>query len=256
MSFLSRFQTIIHADKQRAVHILVQRATPDFDFFFMITLSVLMATFGLLAGSEAIIIGSMLIAPILYPVLGIALSFSMSDQVLLRQSLWTVVKAIGISFVAAAGAAIFFTSIHGKPIHETAIIAARTSPSLLLLLVGVVAGVAVVYALVKPKLSEILPGVAISVALIPPLAAAGIGVAWLNMGIILGSFATFFVNVFGVIGAAMITFSLMNVYNLRSVAHKTMEKEAERVETENKKVQEADDNVQLKEIHNTHIDME
>ena len=114
----------------------------------------------------------MLIAPILYPVLGIALSFSMSDQVLLRQSLWTVAKAIGISFVAAAGAAIFFTSVHGKPIHETAIIAARTSPSLLLLLVGIIAGVAVVYSLVKPKLSEILPGVAISVALIPPLAAA------------------------------------------------------------------------------------
>ncbi len=254
MSFLSRFQTIAHTDKQRAVHLLVQRATPDFDFFFMITLSVLMATFGLLAGSEAIIIGSMLIAPILYPVLGIALSLSMSDQVLLRQSLWTVAKAIVISFIAAAGAAIFFTSVHGKPIHETAIIAARTSPSLLLLLVGVVAGVAVVYALVKPKLSETLPGVAISVALIPPLATAGIGIAWLNVAITFGAFATFFVNVFGIIGAGMITFSLMNVYNLRSVAHKTMEKEAVRVETENKKAQEVDNRISREEANGTHTD--
>ena len=249
MSFLSRFQTIAHSDKQRAVHLLVARATPDFDFFFMITLSVLMATFGLLAGSEAIIIGSMLIAPILYPVLGIALSLSMSDQVLLRQSLWTVAKAIGISFVSAAGAALFFISVHGGTIRETPIIAARTSPSLLLLLVGVIAGVAVVYSLVKPKLSEILPGVAISVALIPPLAAAGIGFAELNMAITLGAFATFFVNVFGIIGAGMITFSLMNVYSLRSVAHETMEKEAVRVETENKKVQAADAGLSPKDTH-------
>ncbi|HEC93781.1 MAG TPA: DUF389 domain-containing protein [Candidatus Kaiserbacteria bacterium] len=249
MSFLSRFQTIEHEDKQRAVHVLVQRATPDFDFFFMITLSVLMATFGLLAGSEAIIIGSMLIAPILYPVLGIALSLSMSDQALLRQSLWTVAKAIGISFVAATASALLFISVHGGTIHETPIIAARTSPSLLLLLVGVVAGVAVVYALVKPKLSETLPGVAISVALIPPLATAGIGFAGLNLAITLGAFATFFVNVFGIIGAGMITFSLMNVYSLRSVAHKTMEKEAVRVEEENKKAQAVDDNISLKDIH-------
>ncbi len=249
MSFLSRFQTIVYADKQRAVHLLVARATPDFDFFFMVTLSVLMATFGLLAGSEAIVIGSMLIAPILYPVLGIALSLSMSDQVLLRQSLWTVAKAIGVSFVSATTAALFFTSVHGGVIHETPIIAARTSPSLLLLLVGVVAGVAVVYALVKPKLSETLPGVAISVALIPPLATAGIGFAGLNLTMTLGAFATFFVNVFGIIGAGMITFSLMNVYNLRSVAHKTMEKEAVRVEEENEKAQEVDNDISQKGTH-------
>ncbi len=246
MSFLSRFQTIAHLDKQRAVHLLVQRSTPDFDFFFMITLSVFMATFGLLAGSEAIIIGSMLIAPILYPVLGIALSLSMSDQALLRQSLWTVAKAIGISFGSATGATLLFISVHGGVIQETPIIAQRTSPSLLLLLVGVVAGVAVVYALVKPKLSETLPGVAISVALIPPLATAGIGFASLNMAMTLGAFATFLVNVFGIIGAGMITFSLMNVYNLRSVAHKTMEREAVRVETENEKVKEIDDNLSKK----------
>ncbi len=251
MSFLSRFQTIAHIDKQRAVHILVERATPDFDFFLMITLAVFMATFGLLIGNEAIVIGSMLIAPLLYPVLGISLSLSMSDQILLRQSLWTIAKAIGISFASSILATLFFSAIYNGSIRETPIIASQTSPSLILLLVGVISGIAVVYALVKPKLSETLPGVAISVAIIPPLATVGIGIVWMSIPIALGALSTFFVNVLGIIGAGMVTFSLMNVYNLRAIAHKTMENEAERIETENQKAEAVDRSIASK-IH--HID--
>ncbi len=241
MSILSRFQTIEDTDKHRAVHTLVGRATPDFDFFFMITLSVLMASLGLLVGSETIVIGSMLIAPLLYPILGIGLGLSMSDALLLRQSLWTVSKALLLSLVASALAALFFSATHGGgPFPLSSLTLAQTAPSLLLLLVGVVAGVAVAYALVKPKLSETLPGVAISVALIPPLAAAGIGITSLNLAVTLGSLATFFVNVLGIVGAAMTTFSLMNVYHLRQTADRVIAHEAERVAQETEKAKAAE----------------
>ncbi len=248
MSALSRFQTIKDTDKERAVHTLVERATPDFDFFFMVTLSVLMASFGLLGNSETIVIGSMLIAPILYPILGVALGLSMSDPILLRQSVWTVVKSSGITLGAAAVAGLFYSAVHGGVINETTAIMSRTSPSLLSLLIGMAAGVAVSYSLVKPKLSETLPGVAISVALIPPLAAAGIGIAWLNITVILGALATFLINALGTIAAGMVTFSLMNVYHLRLTADRTMAREAVRMEIENAKVKAVDEKNSLASV--------
>lgn len=243
MSLLSRFQTIKDVDKERAVQTLVQRATPDFDFFFMITLAVVMASFGLLIGSETIVIGSMLIAPLLYPVLGVGLGLSMSDPILLRQSLWTVTKALLISLVASVLATLFFTATHGG-VPITSIVVAQTAPSLLLLLVGITSGIAVVYALVKPKLSETLPGVAISVALIPPLAATGVGIASFSLTVALGSFATFLVNVLGIVAASMAMFSLMDVYHLRHTADNTIAHEAVRMTIENEKAKAVEEKVQ------------
>ncbi len=240
MSILSRFQTIENIDKNHAVHTLVERATPDFDFFFMITLSIFMASFGLLIGSVPIVIGSMLIAPLLYPILGVALGLSMSDPLLLRQSVWTITKASIIAIGASAIAAIFFSATHTGVMKETGIMMANTSPSLISLLVGVIAGIAVAYTLVKPKLSETLPGIAISVALIPPLAVAGIGFAWLDLSVALGALATFLINVLGIVAAGMATFSLMNVYHLRSTADRTIAHEAVRMEIENAKAEAAD----------------
>ena len=247
MSILSRFQTIKDTDKRRAVHTLVERSTPDFDFFFMVTLAVLMASFGLLIGSVTIVIGSMLIAPLLYPVLGVALGLSMSDPLLLRQSLWTVTKALLIMVGAAALATLFFSATHGgSAMKETAITLTQAKPSLLLLLVGVIAGIAVAYALVKPKLSETLPGIAISVALIPPLAATGIGVAALNPTLAFGALAAFFVNVLGIVAAGMATFSLMDVYHLRETADRTLVHEAVRMAREDEKAKAVDGEVKEK----------
>jgi uncharacterized hydrophobic protein (TIGR00271 family) len=240
MSILSRFQSIDQADKTRAVRKLVKDATPDFDFFFMITLAVLMATFGLLAGSETVVIGSMLLAPILHPVLGVALGISMSDHRLIRRSLVTVGKAALVSIVAAIAATFLFAfGADGHGIND--IILARTAPSLLFLVVAIVSGLAVAYSIVKPDLSEALPGIAVSVALIPPLAVIGIGIAWFSPAMVAGASMMFAVNVLGIVAAAMASFSLMDVHEERTVAEKTITQEEKRVEREEKKVREVDE---------------
>lgn len=56
-------------DKAKAVEDLIVNSSPRQDFFLMIVLSVLMATFGLLINSSAVIIGSMLVAPMLFPIM-------------------------------------------------------------------------------------------------------------------------------------------------------------------------------------------
>lgn len=244
MSLLARFQTVDDSDKTRAVRTLIEDSTPDFDFFFLITLSVLMATFGLLAGSETVIIGSMLIAPILNPVLSLALGISMSDHQLIRRSLTTIAKAALVAVFAGLLATMFFT-IGSDEVLLNSSVAARTSPSLLFLAVGVISGLAVTYALVRPGLSETLPGVAISVALIPPLAVIGIGAASFNFALSLGALMMFSINVIGIVAAAMIAFSLMDVHGKRHIAGKIIKKEDERVEHENEAVAKVDSELRM-----------
>ena len=236
MDILSRFAAIEKADKAKAVRTLVEEATPDFDFFFMITLSVLMATFGLLAGSETVVVGSMLIAPLLYPVLGVSLGISMSNQKVIQRDIATLIKAAVIAIAAAVGATFLFSFGTGGGMND--IIAARTQPSLLFLGVGVFSGLAVSYALVRPRLSTALPGVAVSVALIPPLAVAGIGIAWVNLTVVAGALVMFLVNVLGIVAASVVSFSLMDVHGEQKAAVHAIVKEEKRVEQETEKIKE------------------
>lgn len=238
MSILSRFRIIGEADKGEAVRVMVERSTPDFDFFFMIVLSVLMAALGLLSNSGTIVIGSMLIAPLLYPVLGVSLGLSLSDISLMRHSLMTLSKATLLAVGSSVVATLFYTTAHRAV--ATPEILSRTTPNLTFLAVAVISGLAMSYALARPKLSEALPGVAISVALIPPLAVVGIGLAWLDMSIFFGALGVFALNVLGIIATAMMSFSLMDVHREQKVVEATLKKEEHRVEAETKKVQEVD----------------
>jgi len=240
MSFLSRLQTIDDSGKTKAVKKLVEDATPDFDFFLLVVLSVLMATFGLLAGSETIVIGSMLIAPILHPIIGLALGISMSNPHLIRRSLSTIWKA-GLFAIGAAVAATLFFAFGGESGSLNEIILSRTEPSLIFLMVAVISGLAVTYAMVKPKLSETLPGVAVSVALIPPLAVVGIGIASFDWAVVAGATVMFGVNVLGIVAASMFAFSLMNVHDKQRIAESTIKKEEKRIEKEDEYVAAVDE---------------
>lgn len=240
MSFISRFQAIDEKEKTRAVRQLIEQSTPDFDYFLMLTLSVLMATFGLLAGSETIVIGGMLLAPLLAPVMGLALGTSMSHHPLIIRSIstigWSMAFAIG---AAIAGAFLFSVGNLSGGMNE--IILSRTEPSLLFFIVAIISGFAVAYTTVRPNLSSTLPGVAVAVALIPPLAVLGIGIAMFNPDVVAGSALMFLINVAGIVFAAMVTFSLMDVHHKSFIAESTIKKEKKRVEEETEKVKEIEE---------------
>lgn len=228
------FNNLTEKDKSQAVEELIKDSTPHADFFLMVMLSVLMATFGLLLDSPAIIIGSMLIAPILYPVLSLSLGIVMSDQKLMTRSFTTIIKSMGLGIATAAIITILFS--YQDKIAGLEIIS-RTQPSLLYSAVAVVAGLAASFALVKPHLNETLPGIAISVAIIPPLAVVGIGIASLDISMISNSLLLFAINALGIIFASMIIFSMMNLYIKRKIAHETIKKEEKKLEIHEKSVQ-------------------
>jgi uncharacterized hydrophobic protein (TIGR00271 family) len=225
---LTLFDTLSEKDKADAIEWLIRGSTPRQDFFLMIVLSVLMATFGLLIDSSAVVIGSMLIAPMLYPVLGLSMGIIMSDMKLVSRSFYTVFKSVVFGIIAAFAAAAFFSSQQVL----TSEIVLRTQPSLPYIAIAIIAGLAASFAMVKPHLNETLPGIAISVALIPPLAVVGIGLARFDWNIISKSFVLFMVNIIGIVFASMVTFSLMNLYVKRGLAAETALKEDLKVEKE------------------------
>lgn len=217
------FKKVSNHDKQEAVEKLIEYSYPSLDFYLMIVLSVAMATFGLILDNSSIVIGSMLIAPVLYPILSISMGVVMNNAVVLKKSVFTLFRGFILALITSFVVALFFSN--KVEVLSSAEILARTGPSLLHAGVAVVAGFAASFALVKPKLSEMLPGVAISVALVPPLAVIGIGFAVLSLDLIRGSFLLFLVNGVGVAFTAMLVFSLMDLYTKRGAAERAVKEE-------------------------------
>ncbi len=173
-------------------------------FFVLIILSTLLAAFGLAANSVAVIIGAMLVAPLMTPILATAASLLLADFKMLLSSVATVAAgvtmAIGTSMAVTWIGLQNFTTTYSLPSE----ILGRTQPSLLDLGVAIAAGLAGGYVLTHPKASSSLPGVAIAVALVPPLATVGILVSIGATSQAGGAFLLFLTNLFAIILSAIV----------------------------------------------------
>lgn len=232
MSILNHIRGISDHDKAAAIKSLIDESTPDFDFFLLIILAVLMATFGLIENNAAVVIGSMLIAPILFPVLSLGLSIVMSDMSLIGRATGTLGKALLLGVFTAFAASLLFGN--GAVTDE---IILRAEPTLLSIAIAIVAGFAVSYTAARPNLSSSLVGIAVSVALIPPIAVIGIGLAFAKVEIVAGALAFLLVNVAGIIFASMLVFSLMNLYVKRTIAEEAAASADKKKEQEEKQIE-------------------
>lgn len=143
-------------------------------FFVLIILSTLLAAFGLAANSVAVIIGAMLVAPLMTPILGTAAALLLADAKLLMSNV--AILAAGTIAAIATGIAVTWVGLQSVTTTYSlpSEILARTQPTLIDLGVAIAAGLAGGYVLTHPRASSSLPGVAIAVALVPPLASVGI----------------------------------------------------------------------------------
>lgn len=183
----------------------VQRSSRwDFDFVLLICLSTIIAAGGLIQDSPAVVIGAMLVAPLMTPLLGAGLAMVQGNPVLFRSTLFTVLRgflvAYGIGIVVAILASWFV------PVELTSELKARGQPSALDILIAMVGGIAAAYASGRPNLLSALPGVAIAAALVPPIAASGIAI-WLGeFGLAFYAALLFFTNIVAIILGTAIAF--------------------------------------------------
>jgi uncharacterized hydrophobic protein (TIGR00271 family) len=162
----------------------------DFDFFALMTLSTVIAAIGLIQNSAAVVIGAMLVAPLMTPLLGMGVALIQGNPVLARFSLRAILLGLGVSLLVGVLVGLA-TPGFGEPTRE---MLGRGGPGLLDLFVAFASGLAAAYASSRPGLLAALPGVAIAAALVPPIATSGLALSLGDLHLAAGALLLFVIN--------------------------------------------------------------
>ena len=184
-------------------------SVPSFSFHFMLALSAVISTLGLLADSVAIIIGAMIIAPLMGPIVGMAYATAMGNRKLLRRSSLTLLQGLILTIVVSYLTA----SLIGLETVDSEILS-RTNPTLIDFGIALAAGMAGAFTQTRRSISDAIPGVAIAVALVPPLSVIGIGLALGEREIYTGSSLLFMTNLICIIFFGGLVFLFQSYGNI------------------------------------------
>lgn len=195
--------------KERSYQAIYDLSRPTYPFYLMVVLSTIIASFGLLIGSTAVVIGAMLVAPLMGPIFGIGLGLSSGDRRLIKDAMFS--EIIGVLLAVTIAVLIGLIPIRLGLSPE---ILSRTEPTIYDIIVALFSGFAGAYALVDEKIGTALPGVAIATALVPPLASCGICLALQQWALAGGAFLLFFVNFLAIELAAAITYWIYGLVEL------------------------------------------
>lgn len=183
---------------------LREDARPSSIYLVLMVLSTMLATVGLSMNSASVIIGAMLLAPLMAPIIALAMGILRLDRNMFRQSLWKIFVGV---FLALATAAVMTLLSPYQPLTNE--MQGRLNPTALDLIVAIVAGIAGAYTKSYKEILQSLAGVAIAVALVPPLATAGIGIGRLDLYFFSHAFLLFLTNFIGIVLAATLTFRIL-----------------------------------------------
>jgi len=189
------FGKLDESARQQVTEEIKTDSSPGFDFYLLVVLSASIATLGLITNSPAVIIGAMLLAPLMSPIIGIGLATTSGNTRLLREALVALLRGALLAILLSAALTKFnelmpFVSLQEIPAE----ILARSHPSPIDLGIALAGGLAAAYALTNPNLSAALPGVAIATALMPPLCSVGAGIALGRLDVAGGALLLFVTN--------------------------------------------------------------
>jgi uncharacterized hydrophobic protein (TIGR00271 family) len=185
-------------------------------FFTLMAFASIIAAMGVITDSTAVVIGAMLIAPLMTPLMAMAVSLVMGWPNRLGMAL--LVATAGILLAIGIGVLLGLV-VPGVISTETNTqILARSTPTLLDLIIALAAGAAGAYGLSRPDVSDSLPGVAIAIALVPPLSVVGVAYSQADWTAGNGALLLFMTNMLAILTMGGITFVLTGVTPL-SVAY-------------------------------------
>jgi uncharacterized hydrophobic protein (TIGR00271 family) len=146
------------------------------NFFVLLLLATVIATFGVLSDSTATVIGAMIVAPLMGPIMATAAAIVMgSAQRALRALALVaagVVSTILLSWLLAAVMPAVTIEI-----GYNSQITSRTAPGLMALLTALASGAAGAYITLREEIADSMGGVAIAISLVPPLCVVGIALS-------------------------------------------------------------------------------
>jgi uncharacterized hydrophobic protein (TIGR00271 family) len=185
---------------------LLRGARPEIDYLVLIVLSSLIATLGLLLNSPAVVIGAMLIAPLMSPLMAFALGLVTGDLRMIRLSAEAILKGIAVALLVA-----LFVGLISPLKDMTSEMLARSRPTLLDMAVALASGAAGAYALSRKDVSSALPGVALAASLMPPLATVGLAISMAQPRVAGGALLLFIANIAAISLSAGVVFLLLGI---------------------------------------------
>jgi uncharacterized hydrophobic protein (TIGR00271 family) len=176
-------------------------------FWALLIMASSIATYGLIGDAVATVIGAMIVAPLMLPIMGLAFGITIGDRRAITSSLAVglggIVTSIAVGYVLAIP---FSRTLDPESVSQ---IMSRTSPHLVDLCAALATGLAGAFAIGRKDVSDTLPGVAIAISLVPPLANVGILMACHRPELALGSLLLFCTNYLAIVLTGSIVFALM-----------------------------------------------
>ena len=203
MSFLYAVRGYSREDKQKAVAELLENTVPDRDFYILVVGAILLATCGILIDSIPVLIASMIVAPLAYPILSLGLGILAGDGKLALRSSSMLLAAVALAIVIAGLFSLFVKNYFA--LAESVFIS--FFPNIFFdLLIAVVSGAVASYGLMRAKVGAAMTGIGIAVSLMPPLVAVGIGLFDPVGNLAVRAGGIFLLNVVGILAGSMATF--------------------------------------------------
>ena len=207
------FPNLERKERLDLVQQLEQSAQADIDFIMMMVLSTSLASLGLLADSTAVVIGAMLVAPLMGPLVAAGYSLVQGNLSLFRRSLVVAVIGIGIGFASS----LIFGALN-PGFEPTLEIEARGKADLLDLGIALFSGMTAAYATGRSHVMTTIAGVAIAAALVPPLAVVGLALTHGAPLISYNAAILLTTNLVAIILGAAIVFRMLKVHVSRQGA--------------------------------------
>lgn len=176
-------------------------------FGIFMGLATTIATLGIATDSTAVVIGAMLIAPLMSPILGV--SAGLINGRMKSAGLSGLVALLGILGSVALAWLLSAAIPDLQSVIGNSQITSRTAPNLLDLAIAIAAGAAGAYGVSRAEVSDALPGVAVAIALVPPLAVVGITLHAGDLTLAGGAALLFLTNLFSIVLMAGLVFLLV-----------------------------------------------
>jgi uncharacterized hydrophobic protein (TIGR00271 family) len=179
-------------------------------FAILLFLSTYIATYGVIGDSTATVIGAMIIAPLMRPIMAATAGLVMGNLKRASFSLLIVVAGVlGVIVLSFLQTEITITRVISFETNSQ--LTGRISPRLLDLYVALAAGAAGAFAMSRDDVADSLPGVAMAIALVPPLCVVGVGLAQGELAAASGAMLLFITNFLAILIAGGLVFALLGL---------------------------------------------
>jgi uncharacterized hydrophobic protein (TIGR00271 family) len=179
-------------------------------YWLLLILSAVIASAGVVSDSTATVIGAMIVAPLMTPILGMVLSIVLTDAANLRRCLLLV--ALGALAVVAVGWLMGLFVPYPVVAATNSQVAARVTPRVVDLVAALATGAVGSIALARSDISDTLPGVAIAISLVPPLAVVGLTLESGAGHQSLGALLLFLTNVAAILVSGIVVMASYRAY--------------------------------------------